>query len=104
MARELEEAYAEYNTRFFGGLLPKIPIKWGKTLSRHAAEFVTYKDSSMVIVINPRLKPFGCYTQLTLLHEMVHVELRKEPGDTHGPKFQRRMKKLARMDAFDGLW
>jgi hypothetical protein len=104
MARELEEAYADYNARFFGGLLPEIPVKWGKTLSRHAAEFVTYEDRSLAIIINPRLKPFGCYTHLTLLHEMVHAELRNERGDLHGPKFQRRMKRLARMGAFNGLW
>jgi hypothetical protein len=40
----------------------------------------------------------------TLIHEMVHVKLRNEPGDYHGHKFQREMKRLANCGAFGYLW
>jgi len=107
LARDLEQLYAEYNDLYFGGGLPTIPVKWGKVHKSHAAEFVTYEDGTLAIVISPKLKTYTCWAYLTLIHEMAHVKLRNfkgDDGDLHGPKFQREMKRLANAGAFNGLW
>ena len=104
MARDLEQLYAEYNDLYFGGELPTIPVKWGRVHKNHDAEFVTYVDGSIAIVLAPRLKKFPCFFHMRLIHEMGHVKLRGYKGDLHGPKFQREMRRLANMGAFNGLW
>lgn len=107
MARDLEQLYAEYNGLYFGGELPTIPVKWGKVHKDHDAEFVTYEDGSLAIVLTPGLKKFTRSAYLTVLHEMCHVKLRDfkgDGGDLHGPKFQREMRRLVKLGAFNGLW
>jgi hypothetical protein len=104
LARDLEQLYAEYNDLYFEGKLPTIPVKWGKVHKNHDAEFVTYVDGSLAIVLTPGLKKFPRFAYIRVLHEMIHVKQRDLKGDLHGPKFQREMKRLARVGAFDGLW
>lgn len=100
---DLEREYAEFNKMYFGSALPTVPVRWGRTSKGHAAEFW---DDPIQIVIHPMMKRFGLgkYTQLLLLHEMVHVRLRKERCADHGKKFHTEMKRLADIGAFKPLW
>lgn len=42
---------------------------------------------------------------MTLLHEMCHVAVgAKQDLHDHGPRFQREMRRLARLGAFEGIW
>jgi hypothetical protein len=42
---------------------------------------------------------------MTLLHEMVHLKLwKKYPKEQHGHRFNKEMKRLARVGAFRNLW
>ena len=73
----------------------------------YAAQFVVLKDDSAAILVNPLLRRLKMrrYIESTLLHEMVHVEQWKLPRkQAHGRKFQKRMKQLAAVGAFNGIW
>jgi predicted SprT family Zn-dependent metalloprotease len=106
VAEKLEQLYAEYNQKYFGGLLPMMPVRWSKKCSRaHGAEFLDYQNGTYEILFNPCLQSLDKYTKLTLLHEMCHVQNRlKKQRDLHGPLWQRDMRRLARIGAFDELW
>ena len=57
------------------------------------------------ITLNPKYKTALVVWAQTLLHEMVHVEQWKLPRkQAHGRKFQKRMKQLAAVGAFNGIW
>jgi predicted SprT family Zn-dependent metalloprotease len=58
------------------------------------------------IHLDPWLRHSMRVADFTLLHEMVHLKLRyKDTGcSAHGHLFQREMKRLARIGAFNGLW
>ena len=107
------ELYDLFNTRYFRGRLPKIPVRW---VAPHARErsvigctrFRLEEDGverPYEICIHPRIKNEGAIWVLTLLHEQVHVEQYKVPREqAHGRKFEKRMKQLAQQGAFRGLW
>lgn len=103
MPVDLESLYAEYNSKYFGGELPKIPVRWGKVEEGHAAEFW---PSTMEIVIHPTIRRCGLdkYTKILLLHEMAHVKLRDRRIKDHGRIWTNEMSRLANIGAFDKLW
>lgn len=103
MLLDLDALYDEYNTRYFGGKLPKVPVRWGRVQESSAAEF--WPDS-MEIVIHPMIRRCGLdkYARILLLHEMVHVKLRNKRIADHGRLFHTEMKRLARIGALVKLW
>lgn len=107
------ELYDIFNSRYFRGRLPKIPIKWSHDLgfegNRKGILGSTHYDGvtnrPKLISLNPKYKSSGTIWVTTLLHEMVHVEQWRTPAkQAHGHKFQKRMKQLANKGAFNGLW
>jgi hypothetical protein len=111
------------NNKYFGGSLPKIPIKWnGKLKNAIGRAHVKYKGtafkhpfakyleeipvqekieldySSLKIDISSKVDLSLKDLQAVMIHEMVHVELylKKKIGGHHdSPEFQNRIKKLS---------
>jgi hypothetical protein len=54
------------------------------------------------ICITEKLRTFQAMTMMTVLHEMQHVQ--KPTFKGHGWQFDKRMLRLAKAGAFDGLW
>lgn len=99
---DLQLTYARYNKLYFGGELPDIPVRWGRTHSDNAAEF--WHDP-IQIVIHPVIKRCGLlkYARLVLLHEMVHVHLRDRKIKDHGRIFQAEMRRILSIPAVTKL-
>jgi hypothetical protein len=65
----------------------------------------TWVDGNGVILeilVTDKLRRFQAITMQVVLHEMLHVENPSCMG--HGWQFDRRMLRLAKAGAFDGLW
>lgn len=106
----LRKWYDKVNRKYFKNKLPKeTKVIWRKPfVFGHGAEFVIFKDGRLLILINPVLRKIGTenYAIQCLMHEMCHLSLwcqKKNPA-THGPNFQKEMKRLAAMDAFRTIW
>jgi hypothetical protein len=87
-----------YNDRYFGGQL-EAKVSWKPVESCWAQAF---GGEAPEIHIGLICGVSRGWTKLTLLHEMVHLEM--WPDITHGKRFQARMKKLAQDGAMRGLW
>lgn len=111
----LEEIFHIANSRYFGSRLKNVKIRWqkkskmpphaiGNTISEHGA--VPKGTRKFEIWISEDVKRFGSFTIMTVLHEMVHVQQwNKVTNKTcHGRLFNKRMKQLANLGAFNGLW
>lgn len=104
----LKETYLFFNSRYFRGKLPDIPVVWvnhdkGKWMARSCFDAKT--SEPLFIQMKSYLKKIPNVAQLTLLHEMVHIEQAKVPHkQMHGRKFQKRMKQLAEVGAFNLFW
>ena len=115
---ELEEVFRTYNHRYFGGRLPNCEVVWSSPKKKFLGHFVPVEHYiqksdgteqtvriTYLIEISRRLKFSNKLWGATLLHEMVHLKLRgKEGKSDHGHKFQREMKRLVKLGAFNGLW
>ena len=111
--KDLTWWYDYHNKNHFGNKLPAaVWVGWHTPIIKnHAAEFVSFKDGSYAIFINPKLKKLGTtnYAHSSLVHEMVHCKLMmdgKRPSiyNGHGRLFQTEMKHLANIGALKGLW
>jgi hypothetical protein len=122
----LKYYFNEYNSRYFGGRLPRdTKVVWGELADINAIG--VYNEGRKIfvrrvrginkgklrlaysvrdeIIIDWRLKSIFRIAMSTLLHEMAHQKLRnKDRGDGHGHIFQREMKRLAKLGAFHYLW
>lgn len=115
------ELYDLFNSRYFRGRLPKIPVRWvlpasTPKRSKHllgATHFAheripgtrRHKKVPVYISLHPKIKNMGVIWVMTLLHEMVHVEQHYLPeSQAHGRKFEARMRDLANKGAFRTLW
>lgn len=57
------------------------------------------------ITLNPKYRSAPKLWESTLLHEMVHVQQWRVPeSQAHGRKFQKRMKQLAALGAWNPYW
>lgn len=114
---KLKEMFLDYNGRYFRNSLPKETVivygnlsKYGWLGSHHVtSSILDFRKSKHKIVIDTKLKFSSNLVRATLLHEMVHEKLYKKyghdiPRGTHGPLFQKEMKKLAKIGAFNRLW
>lgn len=102
----IQARFDEYNTRYFGGTLPPIPIKLshartflGKvTFVRHRTWlFGSVRNEKFVLRINTRFDLPEELIQDTILHEMIHYYIAvNQLRDTsaHGKLFRSEMKRI----------
>ena len=98
---EVQAMYHEFNKKWFGNRLPKDMVVIFKRMPGFHGVTHTYRDRPLWIELDFDLRPSRGQTAMTLLHEMVHVEI---PESKHGPRFHKRMLKLARQGAFKPWW
>jgi len=105
---KLQKVFRAYNRKYFAGKLPECRVIWGKL---EAPYIGTYDPNIPLITLSPTIRKWNCFWRLTLLHEMTHHRLRNHPEEVkarmnakHGPRFNQEMRRLARAEAFDGLW
>ena len=104
--------YKFWNCRYFGSRLPDIPVYFSKQLGvgkeRHTLGCSGFHDETgkpLYIKLNPKFRTSFVIWAQTLLHEMVHVQQWKiQKNQAHGRKFQKRMKQLAALGAYNSLW
>ena len=96
---KLKRTFLHYNRHYFSNLLdPETPVKWqnlGDALG------VLWADDG--IGISRKLRKSNNLWRTTLLHEMCHLATESERV-SHGPRWQREMRRLARIGAFDKIW
>lgn len=98
---DLKIAYKIYNKKYFHNKLPHdMVVHFTKMEMLGATHF--YGKRPCWIVINKKLRWSASLAVMTLVHEMVHVELVNVGG--HGAPFQKRMLQLAKGGAFNKLW
>ena len=103
-SKGLKHQYDEYNTGYFHGRLPKnIVINRRTDPSSYA--YTTKDDGVFIITFSKSYNTGSRYEELTLLHEMCHVQEWDEAEKTnlHGPKWRVCMYKLKLAGAFDEL-
>lgn len=102
IAIDLILLYAAYNQKYFQNKLPhNVAIFWATKDKIGVDCMARCYHTAPAIVMLDELKEFPCVAQLSLLHEMVHLEF---PKAGHGKKFVGRMRQLAKQGAFDKLW
>jgi hypothetical protein len=112
----LQNLYHYYNEKYFSNSLPLCPVRWTKKKEADYGwlDFNVDRDGKAVnlkIFIRQEFRKGGwlMIAAQTLLHEMIHVELRDDKesrtrsADYHGPKFKKRMRQLLRGGAFDNI-
>ena len=110
----LQENFHLLNSRYFGGRLKNVTVKWKRWPKNHHRMATTWSSHGSVprkqrkcrIEIDMALKKYPRVVLQTLIHELVHVQ---QWGQTtsktrHGRLFNKRMKQLAAKGAFNGLW
>lgn len=97
---DLRRYYRFANKRYFNNKLPKLNLYFSKLRTTGVTRLLC--NTPMYIEINEDLRTFQAITILTVLHEMLHVEKPSHKG--HDWRFDRRMLRLAKMGAMDGLW
>lgn len=101
---DLKEIYNQYNLKYFRNWLPaNTLVVWGEPGEKRMG--LTRKDEygRFEIVISRRYNVAESTTDLTVLHEMVHVESWDKTLE-HGPAFQKEMHRLADEGAMEDLW
>ena len=98
-----EQLFRTFNRKYFNNRLPNPP----DTVVRFAKITGALKDCigyqlGDEIVLNNRFRDCQNIWVFTLFHEMVHMSL--PPSVHHGPRFQREMRRLARIGAFEKIW
>lgn len=97
---QLRRAYRRYNALYFKGSLPDdADILFAPTECYGVTQ---QDDGGFVITIDPKYAIESRMWRLTLLHEMVHLDI--WPKMSHGAAFQGEMFRLAQAGAFAKLW
>ena len=104
----IQARFDEYNTRFFGGTLPPLPVKLshakgflGKVTftRRRQGLFRGYRNEDFVLRINVRIDLPEELVQDTILHEMIHYYIavnQWKDTSVHGQLFRREMARINR--------
>jgi hypothetical protein len=109
----LMERYDAFNRAYFRDLLPRdIPVFYGageglEKVHIHGMTECTLENcETSWIRLSPELKPMPVVALMTLLHTMCHLKsvYAGEAYLNHGWKWQREMKRLANIGAFNGIW
>ena len=102
----IQSCFDDYNTRFFGGQLPPIPIRLshakgflGKVTftRRKQGLFCGYKNENFVLRINARIDLPEHLIQDTIIHEMIHYFIavnQLRDTSTHGRLFRQHMARI----------
>lgn len=102
----IQSRFDEFNTRFFGGALPPIPVKLshakgflGKVTftRRKQGLFSGYRNEDFVLRINARIDLPETLIEDTILHEMIHYFIavnQLSDTSTHGKLFRREMARI----------
>lgn len=100
---DLKRYYRIANQLYFNNKLPHdLPVFYGRTRTGVLGTTLVQGKLAHRIKISNRLRAFHCLSVMTMLHEMLHVEKPTLIG--HDWRFDRRMLRLAKLGAFDGLW
>jgi SprT-like family len=113
--QSLQEYYTAANDAYFNNRLPQVTLHWTDIPRNEKGEFVLGQTLSYVghdnfgIEIDTKTNVAGITAELSLLHEMCHVDNMIHNGgvpleDQHGKEFQTCMKTLALEGAFQKLW
>ena len=98
---ELQSMYHEFNKKWFGNRLPKDRVvEFEKMYPLGCTHF--RRGRPLWIDVSSRFRTSRASAAMTLLHEMVHVEL--DYKTNHGPLFHKRMLQLAKAGAFRPWW
>jgi hypothetical protein len=92
----------EYERKYFGPSEARISIE----ISSEIGEGGCFEPTRKLIIIPRPLTAFAKPCRILLLHEMVHVKLTNENGDSdpgHGPRFKLEIKRLIGQGAYDNL-
>jgi hypothetical protein len=103
----LAAEYQAINTDYFEGRLPAIGIRWEPRLAEIgpmiAAGFqMDGMTDGRLILLNPAIQNDDQQLRRTLCHEIVHVAVKGQTTEEHGPVFQTRLRQLAEQGAFTG--
>lgn len=103
----LASAYQAINTDYFEGRLPAIAVRWEPRLAEVGPLIATgFQMDGMtngrLILLNPALQNDDQQLQRTLCHEIVHVAVKGQTTEEHGPAFQNRLRQLSEQGAFTG--
>lgn len=102
----IQSRFDEFNTRYFGGSLPPIPIKLshakgflGKVTFTRCKQglFRGYRNENFVLRINSRIDLPESLIEDTILHEMIHYFIavnQLRDTSTHGQLFRREMARI----------
>lgn len=100
---KLRQAFAEYNLRYFDGLL-HCSVGWSDKIY-HRGWLGEYDPDSDHVSVSSKLIHMERVARMVLLHEMVHALINRQTGDVgHGPRFQKEMTRLADNGVFATLW
>jgi SprT-like family len=94
--------YDEFNEKYFGNKLPKDMVVCYNKYMEQMGVTRYFRSRPLYIELNWKLRWSDSSTAMTLLHECVHVSLPYEVN--HGPRFQKEMKRLARIGAMRNWW
>lgn len=108
----LSQLYDGYNTEYFFGSLPKTArVEWGEMINPDSGKPDMGQTDRIGpiyhIIISVHYHPSMKEAQITLLHEMCHVQIWQSgltELDQHGPLWKDCMHRLADEGAFDDLW
>ena len=98
--RELRRAYLAYQRELFPDLPENVNVVF--VPADCYGEVWLDEENVWTIRIDPKYAIDSRIWRLTLLHEMVHIEVYPYKG--HGKKFQQGMLRLAQVGAFKNLW
>ena len=99
----LRYLYLRFNKRWFHNALPKdMPVSFRKIGTLGQTIFHSQTNRPLYIQISEKFRFTQSGSALTLLHEMVHVELKHVRG--HSKPFHKRMTELAKAGAFKKYW
>ena len=102
----IQAHFDAYNSRFWGGSLPPVPVKLshakgflGKVTftRRRQGLFGGYRNENFVLRINARIDLPEELVQDTILHEMIHYYIavnQWRDNSSHGELFRREMKRI----------
>lgn len=107
----LDNAFRDFNDKYFGGKLAVLYVRF-QDLDGSLGHTKAYRPlnrrragDQYGIRIAKTLRDSRRLWLGTLIHEMVHVEQRNRYScNVGGWKFNNRMKELANLGAFNGLW
>ena len=99
---QLMRLFRKFNAKYFDNLLPEPIIKYEHITTMKCFGICEKIEDQFIITIDPQWASTRSFRHITLLHEMVHMEI--WPLNNHGKLFQDAMVRLALDGAFKEIW